>query len=75
MATSHSSAMPAGQGQMDSAEKRLGWQTFLKIAKWSSLVILGITFFLIIWLIGHAPLVPTVLIIALVVYGLGALFH
>jgi hypothetical protein len=60
---------------MDPGPNRRDWQAFLKIAKWASLGILGVTFFLIIWLIGHAPLFPTLLIMGLAVFALGALFH
>ncbi|MFO1187255.1 MAG: hypothetical protein U1E87_07265 [Alphaproteobacteria bacterium] len=62
-------------GHMDPAPNRRDWQTFLKIAKWSSLGVLAGTFFLIFVLIGHAPWLPTLLILALALFGLGALFH
>lgn len=75
MAEPHSVTVAAQPGHMDPAVNQRNWQAFLRLAKWFSLGILGLTFFLIIWLIGHAPLVPTFLIVALVAFGIGALFH
>lgn len=62
-------------GHMDPAPNRRDWQTFLKVAKWSSLGVLALTFFLIFVFVGHAPWFPTLVILALVAFGLGALFH
>jgi len=71
----HPTTALAEPGHMDPSVNRRDWQGFLKVAKWGSLGILGLTFFLIIWLIGHAPLIPTFLAIALAVFAIGALFH
>ena len=75
MAQPHPVTVAAQPAHMDPAVNQRNWQAFLKSAKWFSLGILGIVFFLIIWLIGHAPLVPAFLIIALVAFAIGALFH
>jgi hypothetical protein len=75
MAQTPSHASPSDSGAMDAGPNRRDWQAFLKIVKWAALGLLGVTFFLIIWLIGHAPLLPTLLIMGAAVFALGALFH
>jgi hypothetical protein len=75
MAQPRSHATSSDSGAMDASPKRHDWQVFLKTVKWAALGILGVTFFLIIWLIGHAPLFPTLLIMGAAVFALGALFH
>jgi hypothetical protein len=62
-------------GHMDPAPNRRDWQTFLKLAKWSALGVMAVTFALIFVLIGHTPWLPTLILIALATYAIGALFH
>ena len=57
------------------ASHRRFWQAFLKFSKWFALIILGIVFWLIFWLIGHLPLLPVLLVMAVAVFILGSLFH
>jgi hypothetical protein len=59
----------------DLAEHERGWHVFLKSAKWFALHVLGLVFFLIFVLVGHAPFIPTLVIMVLAVYFLGSLFH
>lgn len=54
-------------------EHRKGWDFFVKASKWFALHVLGLIFFLIFWRVGHAPFVPTFVMIAAAVYILGAL--
>lgn len=62
-------------GHMDSAPNRRDWQTFLKLAKWSGLGVMAVTFALIFVLIGHTPWFATLILIALATYAIGALFR
>ena len=62
-------------GTPDLAERRRGWQTFLKSAKWFALLVLAVVFSIIFVQVGHAPLIPTVVLMAVVTYILGSLFH
>jgi hypothetical protein len=57
------------------ATHRRGWETFLKIAKWSALSTLGLIFFLIFTLIGHAPFIPVLILMLVAVFILGSIFH
>jgi hypothetical protein len=57
------------------AAHRRGWQTFLKASKWFALSVLAGVFFLIFVLVGHAPWLPTLVILALAVFLLGSIFH
>lgn len=75
MAQSHSGPAPAQPDSMDVMERRRGWQGFLKLAKWSALGVFGATFFLILVLIGHMPWLPTLIVMALLVFAAGSLFH
>ena len=70
--------MAHGPQSSDSAElasHRKGWEFFLKFSKWFALGVLGFIFFLIFTLIGHAPFVPTLVLMAVAVFILGSLFH
>jgi len=57
------------------AAHRRGWQFFLKAAKWFALLVLGLVFFLIFSLVGHAPFIPTFVLIAAAIFILGSIFH
>lgn len=66
---------PQANESTELASHRQGWQFFLKIAKWCSLSILGLVFFLIFTLIGHAPFVPVFILMLIAVLILGSIFH
>jgi hypothetical protein len=57
------------------AEHRRSWQFFLKSAKWFSLLVLALVFFLIFTLIGHAPFIPTLILLAAAAFILGSILH
>lgn len=57
------------------AAHRRGWQFFLQFSKWFALTILGLVFFLIFTLIGHAPFIPVFVLILAAVLILGSIFH
>jgi len=59
----------------DLAEHERGWHFFLKFAKWFALHVLGVVFFLIFVFVGHAPAVPTFVLMVLAVYVIGSVFH
>ena len=56
----------------DVTERRKGWDFFVKASKWFSLHVLGVVFFLIFWRVGHAPLLPTLVMVMAAVYIIGA---
>jgi hypothetical protein len=59
---------------IDINEREHTWHGFLELSKWSAVTVLGLVFFLILWRVGHWPLVPTAVIMAAIAYGLGKLF-
>ena len=57
------------------ATHRRGWQFFLQFSKWFALFVLAFVFFLIFTLVGHAPFVPTFVLLLVAALILGSLFH
>ena len=75
MAESHPLTVPGEPAHMDPSVNQRDWKFFLSRAKWFSLAILGITFWLIFVLIGHTPILPTTVILLLAAFVIGKLFH
>lgn len=67
--------MPAEPAHMDPSVNRRNWRTFLKASKWFALHVLAITFWLIFVFIGHMPWFWTGVVVILVTFAIGALFH
>ena len=70
--------MAHGPQTNDSAElatHRRGWEFFLQFSKWFALAVLAFVFFLIFTLIGHAPFVPTFVLLLVGALILGSIFH
>jgi hypothetical protein len=66
---------PQSADTPDVTERRRGWHFFLMASKWFALHVLGLVFFLIFILVGHAPIIPTFVLVVLAVYIVGSVLH
>ena len=66
---------PQTQESAELASHRRGWQFFLQFSKWFALHVLAIVFLLIFTLVGHAPFIPTLVLLLAAVLILGSIFH
>ena len=56
-------------------DHRRAWRCFVLCVKWFALHVLAIVFFLIFWLVGHAPFVPTLIVVVAAVFIVGSILH